>query len=314
MGLGHVMRSAALAEAALRRGSSIRIFFEGDPSARRAWRTASPQSEDIPLRAWSDYPAGPPSPIAFLDYPTPKNEWIESIRRHGSHSVVLDDPRSVDRADMTINPALHHARTSPNAEAQSRSLDGPVYSILAEPHRQTKSPSWHSRTNLLLSIGGADPHGATPKLGRWVSEVLASPSMAALSPLPFTHKHAVLGASFQDPEHCVRHALAEAGWQIHSALTPKDMAHLMASARLAIMGFGTSLTELAWHGTPHLSVTHHRFDIAHAESLELRGVGRHLGQAEGLDPAITKQRLQRGLADAKWQESSARTALSLIHI
>jgi hypothetical protein len=78
------------------------------------------------------------------------------------------------------------------------------------------------------------------------------------------------------------------------------------------MGFGTSLTELAWHGTPHLSVTHHSQDDAWALRLESLGIGGWLGHAAALDAEFVLARFGRALADVEWQETSAARARAAI--
>ncbi len=316
LGLGHVMRSAAIAEAAIQQGHSVRVFFEGDEGALSAWRSAAPGTMQAQILPWSAYPADRAAPVGVLDFPIEKASWIALLSENNARSLVLDDPRSVDAADLTINPALHHGLTPPSPRESSaggaRLLEGPAYSVLAQSHRATPYQPWAQRPNLLLSIGGADPHQATPKLAPWISDILDALRHKATHPHPFQNKHVVLGGAFADPQNKTRDALHEAGWKVHSALRPAKMAELMASTRLAVMGFGTSLTELAWHGTPHLSVTHHRFDMPHAAALEARGVGRHLGYAGELDGNRVKAVLRQSICDPQWQSASADTARAML--
>lgn len=324
MGLGHIMRSAAIAEAAIGQGRAVRVFFEGDAAALSAWQIAAPGTEQRQCFPWSAYPAGRAAPVGVLDFPMQKAEWITRLSQNEVRSVVLDDPRSLDVADLTINPALHHGLAQLHSEEPTAPvphlLEGPAYSILAKSHLAMPHPPWSERRNLLLSIGGADPQQATPKLAPWISEILEisvrplpDPTRIATPSLPFRlDRHVVLGGAFADPQNRTRDALSGAGWRVHSALPPIKMAELMASARIAIMGFGTSLTELAWHGTPHLSVTHHPFDAEHAAALEAIGVGRHLGYAAELDPGRVKEVLRRSLCDPEWQSTSAGAAREML--
>jgi len=69
------------------------------------------------------------------------------------------------------------------------------------------------------------------------------------------------------------------------------------------MGFGTSLGELAWLGTPHLSITHHARDDRHARRLEAHGIGLHLGFAPELTADAVRPKLRRGLLDRAWQRA-----------
>ncbi|MFK7898669.1 MAG: hypothetical protein AB8G23_22740 [Myxococcota bacterium] len=326
LGLGHVMRSAALCEAAIQRAHPVRVFFDGDDNARSVWQVASPRTPTKNIRPWSSYEEPPSAHVAFLDFPSEKDEWLQQIKRRGALSVVLDDPRSIPLANCTINPALHHgldedslqrsaseqspAPAEPAAPAvrQSNLLEGPAYSILAEAHRETTAPPWPLRNELLLSIGGADPHHATPRLAAILDRLEQETSALSV----FREKHAVLGAAYADAEGSTQETLRRGGWQVHRSLPPKTMARRMQNARLAIMGFGTSLTELAWHGTPHLSVTHHRFDDVHAERLERHGVGRHLGYAPDLDAEHVETILRASLSDGPWQQSSANLAHTML--
>ncbi|MBY0401289.1 hypothetical protein K2X89_13405, partial [Myxococcota bacterium] len=96
------------------------------------------------------------------------------------------------------------------------------------------------------------------------------------------------------------------------ALEPAAMARRMAEARLAVMGFGTSLCELAWHETPHLAITHHDHDVAWAKLLEERGIGRFLGRAAALEADFVVERFAQAALDHDWQRASAARALDAL--
>ena len=312
-GMGHVMRSAALAAAAARRGWRVRTFLAGDRVAGERWHAAAPEAS---VHAWSAWRASASSPLTVFDHPFAKTRWLAACRRDRTRSIVLDDVRAIGRARLTINPALHHmslgedenSLESPEDDPASLSLRGPRYAILSEAHRETSHRPLLERTSLLLSLGGADPHAVTPRIAPLLAGVLAHTELAPT----ILVRRAVLGPAFADPEGRVALALAAAGWQVERGLEPLAMARRMADARIAVMGFGTSLCELAWHGTPHLSVTHHVQDEAWATRLEERGIGGWLGHAESLDPTCVTSRFARALADLPWQIESAQRALDEI--
>lgn len=312
-GMGHVMRSGALAAAAARRGWRVRTFLAGDRVATERWQAAAPEAS---LHAWSAWRASGSSPLTVFDHPFAKTRWLAACRRDRTRSIVLDDVRAIGRARLTINPALHHlsldddesALESPEDDPASLSLRGPRYAILSEAHRATAHRPLLERTTLLLSLGGADPHAVTPRIAPLLTEVLERPHLAHA----IEDRRAVLGPAFADPDGRVAEALAAAGWQVERGLEPAAMARRMAEARIAVMGFGTSLCELAWHGTPHLSVTHHVQDEAWATRLEERGIGGWLGHAEALDPTRVAARFAQALGDVGWQIESARRALEAI--
>ncbi len=307
------MRSGALAAAAARRGWRVRAFLAGDRVAGERWQAVSPESG---VHAWSAWRASGSSPLTVFDHPFAKSRWLAACRRDRTRSIVLDDVRTIGRARLTVNPALHHmsldenesALESPEDDPASLSLRGPRYAILSEAHRETSHRPLLERTTLLLSLGGADPHAVTPRIAPLLASVLARTDLAHA----ILVRRVVLGPAFADPEGRVAVALAAAGWQVERGLEPIVMARRMAEARLAVMGFGTSLCELAWHGTPHLSVTHHVEDEAWAMRLEERGIGGWLGHAKSLDPTYVTSRFERALGDIPWQLESTRRALDAI--
>ena len=101
-------------------------------------------------------------------------------------------------------------------------------------------------------MGAADPHRVTPRIAPLLDIVLKNSDVLH----GITSRHVVLGPAFSDPDDVVRQSLTTSGWRVHRALDGPRMAKLMSEAKLAVAGFGTSLTELAWHGTPHVFVTH----------------------------------------------------------
>lgn len=312
-GLGHVMRSGALAAAATRRGWRVRSFLAGDRVASERWRAASAGSIVFPWSAWR---ASASAPLTLFDHPFVKSRWIAACRRDRTRAIVLDDVRAIGKARLTINPALHHLRPpidpdfpdegDENGEDDPAALvlRGPRYAILSEAHRQTTARPLDQRDTLLLSIGGADPRSATPRLAPLLAAALAR--VGAESGI--TNRRVVLGPAFEDPGERAARALAAEGWAVDRALEPAAMAQRMAEARLAVVGFGTSLCELAWHGTPHLSVTHHPADEAWACALEEQGIGGWLGSAADFDAERVARRLERALRDHDWAATSARHA------
>jgi spore coat polysaccharide biosynthesis predicted glycosyltransferase SpsG len=310
-GMGHVMRSGALAAAAAERGWRVRTFLAGDRIARERWLASCPTSR---LETWSAWRASESAPLTVFDHPFAKSRWIAACRRERTRAIVLDDPRAIGRARLTINPALHHvpdraddAWESAEDDPERLTLRGPRYSILSPAHRSTPHRPLAERDDLLLSLGGADPHGVTPRIAPLLVRALETVRGHGI-----VRRCVVLGPAYRDPDGRVAAELAASGWQVERALEPTAMAASMAKARLAVMGFGTSLTELAWHGTPHLSVTHHLQDDAWAQRLEALGIGGWLGHAAALDAEFVLARVGRALADPAWQLGSAERARAAI--
>lgn len=301
IGLGHIMRSAALAAAAARRGWSVRAFVDGDRSATDCWRLASGQQDVL---GWPDWNPRSPARVTVFDHPGEKSRWLSKARQAGTATVVLDDSRYPRQAELTICPALHHQPLEETKATKLHLLQGPHYAILAAVHLEMPHRALTTRTKLLLSLGGADPHQVTPR----IAPILRSALVDCQVRHGIESCHAVLGPAFGDSGDRIAEILVRSGWRVHRALDPMRMAKLMSETRLAVIGFGTSLIELAWHGTPHLSVTHHPADETFARSLEAQGIGTHLGYAETLDDPIIATRFRRALEDASWQRESSRKA------
>lgn len=310
--MGHVMRSGVLAAAAVERGWRVRVFLAGDRHAEARWSASCP---DARIAAWSAWRGSASAPLTVFDHPFAKSRWIAACRRDRTRAIVLDDVRAIGRARLTINPALHHLRIEREGgggcdedDPASPTLSGPRHAILSPVHRETPSRPLAERDGLLLSIGGADPHEVTPRIAPLLMSTLAGRSCRDT----LRSRVVVLGPAYRDPGGRVAAALAEDGWRVEHALPPAAMARCMAEARLAVMGFGTSLSELAWHGTPHLAVTHHASDAPWARRLEALGIGGWLGDARSLDSERVAARFARALEDEDWQRTSALQARAAI--
>lgn len=300
VGFGHLMRSGTIAAEAIRLGWQVHFHLEGDP--RASDKLAEAAGSDA-IYEWSRWPGSRAGGMLLLDIPGSKNEWLARAEAADMPTIVLDDEGHQDRARLTICPSLHaHPAES------ARRIAGPRYVVLSRTHLETPSPPLAARNELLLSLGGSDPHRATLRVAPWIARLLDDPGIEH----GLGSRHVVLGPGFSDGEGQAAETLHEQGWQVHRALSQAAMAQRMAAARIAVMGFGTSLGELAWLGTPHLSITHHARDDRHARRLEAHGIGMHLGFAPELAAEVVLPRLRRGLVDRDWQRASAERAASLL--
>ncbi len=299
-GLGHVMRCAALACEARRRGHVVRAWLAGGAEAHDPWMGAS---DSTPHADWSEWRAVDAPDVLVIDHPDDKGPWLDRAEAAGVPASVIDDASAIGRAPLTIGPALHEAPVD-----RPDRIAGPRFAVLSTAHRWLAPGSAGPKTRFLLSLGGADPHRVTLALAPVLERVLDGTAARHL----FCSRDVVLGAAFPDPEGAVATTLSEAGWQVHRALTPARMATLMAQSRLAVMGFGTSLTELAWHRTPQLSVAHHEADVDAALRLEQLGIGRVLGHAGALDLERVAERVRESIEDRSWRERSAERAFRAI--
>jgi len=310
VGLGHVVRCAAIAVEARTRGWDVRAFLDGDHAARATWKALSGEAIEGGSQDWQ---ASPAYSVAALDFPNEKHAWLERLSRAGVRSLLIDDTRGARRADWTLLPGLHHSLDAgPNHAREpadgNRLFCGARYAILPEAHRRASRTPLKGRDRVLLSLGGADPHRLTPIL----APILIDTLRRYAGQIPATTLDVVLGAAYEDPGQMLKSRLEARGAHVFRALDASAMAERMRRARVAVIGFGTSLTELAWHGTPFLTVTHHESDRAPARDLEANGLGRVLGTASRLDPQRVERRIVRALLDREWLEDSSDLAYHML--
>lgn len=300
-GLGHLARCATLADEARRRGWHVRAFLAGDPVAEAAWHERTGRGVD---GAWTDWTPGARDPIVALDFPQAKDGWVERLRRLALRCLVVDDERLLEGPDWILLPGLHHSIRvgSDGPRTTARRLVGGRYAILPAAHRDAPPVALDRRDRVLLSLGGADPAGVTGRLVPALDEALARAAHDV------SGVDVVLGPAFRDPTPDFRDALEGRGFRVHRGLAPEAMAERMTRARLAVVGFGTTLTELAWHGTPFVCVTQQPSDLGPAQALEGVGIGRVLGDARDLDVGGLPATLAAALADRDWQRATARRA------
>ncbi|MCR9093321.1 MAG: hypothetical protein NXI30_03805 [bacterium] len=310
LGLGHVVRSARLAREAARRGWSVRGLVDGDAVAHRVWLETS-GFEARPFDPASDRFA----PLVSLDAPYDKGTLLEHLAGLGVRPILIDDERpyaitSASPRGWRVLPGLHHGRceTSGATDAQGFALlSGPRYAILSDAHRAHATSPSDERHSLLVTLGGSDPHRAGPVVGLAARDAVRALARAG-SGLRALQVDVVFGPSFEDPADRDASILEAAGCRVHRGLDAFGMADRMRSALLAIVGFGTSVTELAWHATPFLTIPHHDHDRGAARDLASRGFGRALAAARRLNPTAISVHIVDALRDETWRTTSAARA------
>ncbi|GEM_PF-4865350 len=308
LGLGHVVRSAALAREARFRGWSVRCFLDGDATATEVWERAS-GARALPWDPDFDGFA----PIVALDRPNEKSALLARLDARRARALLIDDARTYRRAPQAprawrLLPGLHHpcVETSGATDAEGFALlSGPHYAILSEDHRTCAPRDLDTRSSILVSLGGSDPHRIGPDIARAARRAADTLTRASESSTSLD-VDVVFGPAFDDPGDREAHRLEADGCRVHRALDAPAMAERMRAARLAIIGFGTSASELACHGTPFLTVAHHDGDRGPARDLEARGFGRVLGSARHIDRVPIETRVKRALRDDHWMRKSAR--------
>jgi spore coat polysaccharide biosynthesis predicted glycosyltransferase SpsG len=230
IGLGHVMRSLALAHWARACGAEVTYVMVGDPVAcslveRRGLgvsRLAAPGDQ-----SWMSS-VGTGDRVVFDGYPFLTSGVTREARARGAFVAVVDDHDGGDvECDLIVNPNVVEGSRYSRA---ARALCGPAYALV-RPEFGGFRPArgGHGRT-LLVTLGGSDAGGMT-------EAVLA----AVESTNAFEHVVLVVGP--------VAAAPAARPW-LEVVRDPDDVAAVFDRADAAVSAAGSTTWELCCLGVP----------------------------------------------------------------
>ena len=261
LGSGHVMRLAALAEAALDAGGHACLLIGGEPTAS----VAALRGRGLDAIALDGSRCGghahgacgcdtivaaardlDPDAV-IVDGPHFDPSWVASLRNLAPVVASLDDrgltplPTSV-----VINPGFGaEALADRYPDATSRLL-GRRFHLLRREFRATThgaEPPADQVRRVLITMGGSDPVGATVRL-------------LAVMPGTGLELTVVLGPGFRDHAALFTAAsLAEArGHHVVTLEQPRSLPRVLAACDLAVSAAGGTLAELAYLGRPTYAV------------------------------------------------------------
>ena len=230
--------------------------------------------------------------------------YLSALGSESRRVLLVDDAANHDAypVGFVLNQNAHADRAAYPADAPARFLLGTSFALLRREFR----PDPMSRTiperarHLLVTLGGADPGGATRRV------------LAAVAGLPRELRQGaavrvIVGAANADGARLEAEARRLSGTlavQIERAVT--DMPSLLAWADLAITSGGSTVWELARMGCPALVI-----ETVPVEGLLVGGLARvglddRLGHADDLDGATITAAVAARIDDQRWrQEMSA---------
>ena len=312
IGTGHVVRCLALAAELESRG--LEPWFAtrreaGDMTdvvAARGYRvvlvSGTPVDEVAAvLRAAPRDDRRRPFAALVMDHYGLGAEWLRAARRLATTRFVIDDP--ADRrlpCEVLVNSNLG---ASPDnyaglVQPATRLLLGTRYALLREAFLAARSRGRRAAgavQNVLVSMGGGDPFGATAK------------TVAAVrSALPAATVDVVLGALYAgEPAF-------GPGVRVHRAVDAEAMASLVASADLAVGAGGTSSWERCALGRPAVIVRVAENQNANATLLAAAGAAVDAGAAETLDTAVLAATVRELAGDVSRREAMSLRAWELV--
>ncbi|MFQ5913475.1 MAG: UDP-2,4-diacetamido-2,4,6-trideoxy-beta-L-altropyranose hydrolase [Nitrospinota bacterium] len=300
MGLGHVMRSLALAEALAIRGWRVSFALQGRPGhpaetvRARGFETLL-LPEGAPETDWTALgPRLESGEIGLLviDHPEIDEAWQRRASERVPRLVILDD-----RADrnfwghvlINVSPGVKEEDYRPLVPEFCRLLLGPRYALIRPEflaHRPVEV-SHRPLRNVLVSFGGADGKNQTEKTLRALSRAAGVRELDV---------HVVLGGANRHAEN-VPALLPELPFRVTVHRDVRDMASLTARMDLAVGAAGGSAWERCCLGVPSVMVICDGTEAAAAEYLAKAGAGVNLGWHSAVRPEAITQTVQSLLSD-----------------
>lgn len=303
IGVGHVMRCLALAQAWQEAGGTT-LFALAEGAELLGDRLIAEGMDVVPLpvevggaedaRQTLSLAEREQAVWLALDGYRFDADFQRRIKEGRRRLLVLDDFGQARHywADLVLNQNAHaDADLYPNREESTELLLGLDYALLRREFRtrpQRPAACRHPMRHLLLTLGGGDPDNLT---GRVIEELRAI-DLSELETL------AVVGAG--NPHRLRLEALCRAsgrGVQLRSNVA--DMTDLYAWADLAVTGGGSTLWELAHLGVPAVTLILADNQEASSRRLDRYGAIRCLGYPQELAPGAIATAVARLCADPK---------------
>ena len=284
IGIGHLARTRAVAQALKRRAASLQILVDdrGSREAMRAEGFEATTVADCP--DWHHLPAQ----IVWLDGVAAWNQESAAFDNRSTPFVLVDSRSDArERAWRVIYPNLHHRADDWDRTHPERVLAGPEWIPFAE-ELAAPDPAPEKDVDLLVTFGGADPYGLTERCLR-------------ILPAHFGRVVVVVGPYMRRRLAAVKD-LARARNNTEVVVVPDRLALWMARSHVALTALGTTLHELALLGVPALVLANYERD---REPLEVyREVGVH--QPIGVHTELDDAQLREALAESyQWVRSKA---------
>ena len=242
IGLGHVVRSLALAELLCPDFDCTFAIQNPSPEISAQIKTICPEIINLPenktaLLNEAELIAGKLTgkEIIVLDgyqFPT---EYQQILKQKGSILVCLDDLH--DRhfvADAIINIAGGVKPEAYSVEPYTKLYLGPAYALLRKPFREarkTLSERPSKVQSILICFGGADPENFTLKTLEKIQKTN-----------PALNLEVVLGSAYTHTAALQNFIAAHANIRLHQNLSAEEMAILMEQCEVAI----TSASSVAY--------------------------------------------------------------------
>lgn len=309
IGVGHVMRCLAVAEALAERGAGVLFACAELPDPLRA-RLLEDGFAVIDLAG----PAGGAQDLAataglaeraaavILDGYRFGEDYRAALRASSQGPVLaFDDAADLEapHADLIVNAAPDADKLNYPAKAPGAILLlGPAYAPIRRDIRLAAALApleWPARDRILVTFGGSDPLGLTGPVTARLTELL-----------PGVGVDVAVGGGNPRAE-ALKALAALLGPQIALHIDARHMGDLMRRAGLAVAAAGGTAGELAALRTPALLVV--IADNQAGAAASLAAAGWPVVEARGADIARSAESIAQAAADL-WRDAPRRCALA----
>lgn len=302
-GMGHLVRSAALAAELRLRGWATWLASREIPpsfaeqqeaSGCSLIRLAGDQQDEFGTVSRT---LGARAAWIVLDHYGLGTDWLDGASRIAEARLVLDDlhDRRIE-CEIVVNPCFVAGRAAYAGLAPgARTLLGPAFALIRSEfvvaRGSAPARSFDAVRRILVSLGGSDPGGAT---GPIIDEVLAA--------APWAEVDVLLGPAAGT-------AVVPESDRVHAYVDPPDVPALMLAADLAVGAGGGMVWERCAMGVPSLIVAVADNQREQSEMVAASGAAHYLGQladvgpgavaaalAAALEPDVRREMAQRGQA------------------
>jgi spore coat polysaccharide biosynthesis predicted glycosyltransferase SpsG len=294
-GLGDVVGSVAVAKSAIARGIATKIAVEGEESAVEMIDTLGIAGIRVNTDTdfFSEIEQYKPDAVILNQLNSPA-EVIRTIKDKGSLVATIDDVGPAAKiADLRFNPEYFIADAYYGREYIPLN---PEYA----KKNQTARVIGNNIHHILVTLGGSDTFGFTPKVIRALSELPESITITVVTG-PSFQNHDDLDMTIKNSRHKFR-----------VLNNVKDMITLMGQADLAICAAGLTLFEMACLGTPVIVICAEKFEEETASAMEKAGFGINLGFGKKVSETMILTSVKQIISDYERRKIMSLTGKKLV--
>jgi spore coat polysaccharide biosynthesis predicted glycosyltransferase SpsG/CMP-N-acetylneuraminic acid synthetase len=305
VGMGHVFRSLAIAEA-LRGLSRADIAFlmsadhtEGLVTVSRAGyavRVVGDRKEETYLDHIRDFAPA----ILINDLPVVDRSYLTALSHLGATTVnlvdTINDLETTEHYAQVIVSVMNQAHETPEGF-----YGGPAYAILREHFRGRDKDVRDTPRLVLLSFGGSDPQGLTLKAARALQDLDPAVELVAVAGPAFSFRREFEALSAALPRRVP--LINEAGGHI---------AELMLEADVMVGSGGMSVYEIAALGTPGIILGQNAREDGRMRDFAGHGTVEYLGLGTEVDETVLAAAVRALLADPERRRAMSARGRALV--